>query len=105
MKVKRFVKFLTISLVFLSPAWSQLSGSCQDVKLVRSISLRGTTYHVQGIDTDGDRLWVTSVDSENQKGFLQQFSSASGDREMIVEIQDGARFHPGGIALDEQSLW
>jgi len=72
---------------------------------VRVLELRVTTAHVQGIDTDGLHLWVTSVDSAKRKGYLQEFAVADGRLERDIEVQDGARFHPGGIAADGDSIW
>jgi hypothetical protein len=61
-------------------------------------------YHVQGIDFDEQHVWVTSVDATNQKGYLHQFSP-EGEFERTIEIQNGIRFHPGGLAADSSSLW
>jgi hypothetical protein len=69
------------------------------------IPLQGETNHVQGIDTDGTHLWVTSVDRPTGKGFLRIFSLADGHLEKSIELQDGDRFHPGGIAVDANSVW
>ena len=69
------------------------------------LELRGTTYHVQGIDVDGDRLWVTSVDTPNRKGYLHEFSRTTGELLRQVEVTDGIRFHPGGISTDRTSIW
>jgi hypothetical protein len=44
------------------------------------------------------------VDTAAGKGRLHEFSIATGKMERIEEIQDGIRFHPGGIASDEQSV-
>jgi hypothetical protein len=74
-------------------------------KPVRVLPLAGATNHVQGIDTDGAHLWVTSVDSTTRRGFLRIFSVADGSLENAVEVQDGDRFHPGGIATDADSIW
>src|SRR5262249_59622444 len=52
--------------------------SLSDLKLVRVVELRGETHHVQGIDSDGRRLWLTSVDTPGRKGYLQEFSLATG---------------------------
>lgn len=57
------------------------------------------------MDTADGHLWVTSVDEENKKGFLHQFSGDSGKIEREVEIDAGERFHPGGIALDGEYIW
>lgn len=74
-------------------------------KLVRTLPLRGRTYHVQGVDTDSRHVWVTSCDRDARKAWLHQFSLASGALERAVEITDGARYHPGGIDTDAHSLW
>ena len=72
---------------------------------VRVLALQTKTAHVQGIDTDGVHLWVTSVDRGARKGYLQEFAVADGRLERSAEVQDGARFHPGGIAADADSIW
>jgi hypothetical protein len=72
---------------------------------VRVLPLQTRTAHVQGIDTDGIHLWVTSVDRAARKGYLQEFAVADGRLERSVEVQDGDRFHPGGIAADASSIW
>lgn len=72
---------------------------------IRVVALEGKTYHVQGIDTDGVHLWITSVDTPSRKGYLHEFLVDSGRLVRSVEIQDGDRFHPGGIATDADSIW
>jgi len=74
-------------------------------KLSRTLDLKGPTHHVQGIEFDDRTVWVTSVDSERHKGFLQTFSMESGKMLQSLEIQDNERYHPGGIAGDRSSLW
>ncbi len=69
------------------------------------IPLVGETYHVQGIEIDGSRLWVTSVDKVGKRGLLFEFSMPSGTLTRSVEIQDGIRYHPGGLTSDGDSLW
>lgn len=69
------------------------------------IELKGQLHHVQGIDLDGRHLWVTSVDSKTQKGYLHEFQLSTGELTRSVEVQDGLRFHPGGIAADRTSIW
>lgn len=71
----------------------------------RVLALKGVTYHVQGIDLDAGHLWVTSVDSAAHKGFLHEFSLPGGTLLRSVEVQDGVRFHAGGIAADASSIW
>jgi Family of unknown function (DUF6454) len=72
---------------------------------VRTIELKGKTYHVQGIDLDTTRLWVTSVDKEAKKGYLHEFALPSGELGRTVEVGAGERFHAGGIAREGESLW
>ncbi len=76
-----------------------------ELDLARVVALQGTTYHVQGIDFDAQRLWVTSVDTAARKGYLHQFTFANGKLERTIEIQQGDRFHPGGISTDADSIW
>src|SRR5258708_378367 len=81
------------------------SASLYDFSPARTLELQGEKYHGQGIDLDDRRLWVTSVDAPNRKGYLQEFSRSSGERLRRVELTRGDRFHPGGIATDRESLW
>src|SRR2546423_13107619 len=80
------------------------ASSLEGLKLLQVIELKGVTYHVQGVETDAKRVWVTSVDTPNRKGYLHEFS-VTGEFIRTIEIQDGERFHPGGIASDRTSLW
>jgi beta-lactamase class A len=72
---------------------------------VRTVELKGTMDHVQGIAVDGNRLWVSWVDRKKQTGHVGEFDIASGGLVRSVEVHNGARYHPGGIALDGDSLW
>lgn len=69
------------------------------------IPLQGETHHVQGIALEGSRLWVSSVDRPKQRGLLMEFALPEGKLVRSVEVQDGARYHPGGISADRSSLW
>ena len=60
---------------------------------------------MQGIDFDEHRLWVTAVDKTGHKGYLQEFSVATGERLRTVEVTEGDRYHPGGLSADGGSLW
>lgn len=71
---------------------------------MRTTDLRGDTHHVQGIDFDERHVWVTSVDKAQRKGYLQEFSMASGEHIRTVDVAEGDRFHPGGISADGESL-
>ena len=79
--------------------------SLSDWKLVRTLQLEGETFHVQGVDSDGEHVWVTSCDRAGRKAFLHRFSMASGALEQAIDITDGIRYHPGGIDSDATSIW
>ncbi|NWF83559.1 MAG: hypothetical protein HXY18_07000 [Bryobacteraceae bacterium] len=92
----------TSSLLFaLSFAVEPLS----DLALERCLTLEGATPHVQGIAVDGATLYVSAVDREAAKGWLFEYDLSSGKRLRAVEIQQGARYHPGGFDIDDESLW
>lgn len=69
------------------------------------VPLQGVLHHVQGIDVEGNILWVSSVDAKARKGFLTRFEIPSGRLIQQVEVQEGDRIHPGGIALDGDFIW
>ena len=72
---------------------------------IQTIPLEGDTFHVQGIDLDDTRLWITSVDKEGKRGLLSEYRLATGQLLRSVEIQHGSRYHPGGFTADSDSLW
>jgi Family of unknown function (DUF6454) len=73
--------------------------------LLGVLLVEGPSHHVQGIDVDDGVLWVSSVDRATRAGFLTRYDLASGRRLMSVQVHDGARFHPGGIQIDGDSVW
>jgi hypothetical protein len=81
------------------------AASLADLELVKVLELKGALYHVQGVDLDSRRVWATSVDSANRKGYLHEFSLATGALLRVRELHDGDRFHAGGIATDLSSIW
>jgi hypothetical protein len=104
----RYASFCLLALGAVSVSGEELplqSVSFGEWKLARILKLEGPTNHVQGIDFDSRVLWATSVDTVNRKGYLREFSLASGNLLREVEIQDQKRFHPGGIASEGESLW
>jgi len=72
---------------------------------VTTVSIAADLHHVQGIDVEGDILWVSSVDANAGKGYLSRIDGKTGHLLAQVELQQGRRLHPGGIALDGDSLW
>ena len=82
-----------------------LAQSLDQLSPPRIIELKGQTHHVQGIEAGKGRLWVTSVDRATQSGYLQEFSLPAGTLVREVKLEDGDRYHPGGISGTEDSLW
>jgi glutamine cyclotransferase len=72
---------------------------------LRVTALENKTHHVQGIVVDGATLWVSSVSKPSLAGFLHEFDLHSGSHRATVEIHEGARFHPGGMDQDADTLW
>jgi hypothetical protein len=70
-----------------------------------TVALQGTLHHVQGIDVEDGMVWVSSVDAKAKKGYLSRFSQTTGKLLGQVEVQEGTRIHPGGIALDGDAVW
>ena len=85
-----------VAVLCLASMWASDSVSFGEWKLLRTVDLKGSTNHVQGIDFDANVLWVTSVDSTNRKGYLREFSFVSGEMIRAVEVQQGERFHLAG---------
>ncbi len=68
-------------------------------------NLAGPTHHVQGIDVEGDIVWVSAVEKATHKGFLSRFNAKTGQRLAMVEVQEGERYHPGGLQLAGEAIW
>lgn len=73
--------------------------------ILETLTLQGPLHHVQGIDLEGDTLWVSSVDKEAKKGYLFKLNARTGQIVLQTEVQDGVKFHPGGLMLDGDSIW
>lgn len=73
--------------------------------IVETITLQGPLHHVQGIDVEGDSIWVSSVAKETKKGYLFRLHRSTGQILAKTEVQDGERYHPGGLTLDGENLW
>jgi hypothetical protein len=77
----------------------------EDLEPLGAVALHAPLDHVQGIDVEGDSLWVSSVDRKARQGFLHLFDNASGELRAEVAVERGARYHPGGIAVDGDAVW
>ena len=73
--------------------------------ILETIALQGPLHHVQGIDVEGGTLWVSSVDKEQKKGYLFKLDRHTGQIINKVEVQDGDKYHPGGLTLDGGNIW
>ena len=73
----------------------------------RTVSLQAVLDHPQGItaSADGATWWVTSVLRKEQKGVLAAFRGSDGTLLQRVEVQDGPRYHPGGLGRLADVLW
>jgi hypothetical protein len=91
----------------LSVGAAQNSGSSpiEQARLVGTTQLDGELFHVQGLELDATRVWVTSIDRRSRKAFLHQFERGSGKFVRRIELTDGARYHPGGISIAGTSMW
>ncbi|MBY0302407.1 MULTISPECIES: DUF6454 family protein [Sphingomonas] len=77
----------------------------EGTRLIGTLPLDGELFHVQGLEIDGPRLWVTSVDRRSRRGYLHEFDRATGRFLRRIELTDGVRYHPGGISRSGDSLW
>lgn len=96
---------LVVSSLSVAAAPDRFGESIERARLVDTLSLRGELFHVQGLEMDDRRIWVTSVDRLRRRGFLHEFDRANGTLLRRVELTEGARYHPGGISLSGASIW
>ena len=95
-----------LAAVALTPAATHARpGGIEHAQLIDTITLRAPLFHVQGVDLDSQHIWVTSVDSKHQRGYLQEFDRATGAFMRRLDLTDGARFHPGGISIANHAIW
>lgn len=77
----------------------------ESLKRVAIHPLNAPLAHVQGIDVEGSRLWISSVDSKARRGYLDLFDLTTGKRVARADLTRGEQFHPGGIAIQGESIW
>ena len=77
----------------------------EHAQLLGALTLHGQLFHVQGVDLDGQHVWVTSVDGRHQRGYLQEFDRTTGAFMRRVELTDGPRYHPGGFSIANHAIW
>ncbi len=98
------ITFVLASLLFL-PFQSYGADALSELPAPAVVTLQADLPHVQGIEVEGDFLWVTSVDRNARKGYLHLFRLSSGRLVRQVEVQNGDRYHPGGISLSGGRIW
>jgi hypothetical protein len=109
--IRRTMRFRLAALLLVASSLSAAAapdrrdGVLEGARLIDSLRLEGELFHVQGLELDGGRIWVTSVDRLSRKGYLHEFDRASGARLQRLELTDGARYHPGGISIAGRSIW
>ncbi len=80
-------------------------GPIEGAQLAGELRLDGELFHVQGLELEARRIWVTSVDEANRKAYLHAFDRRTGKFLRRIELTDGARYHPGGISISGGSIW
>jgi hypothetical protein len=68
-------------------------------------ALQFPTHHVQGLAVTEDAYYVSSVDKENQQGWLIQIDRDSLALQVGKELTKGMLIHPGGMQMDGTYLW
>jgi hypothetical protein len=94
-----------VRILVLALCLTALAQDSRDWKLTTTIPLDAALHHVQGIDVEGNTLWVSSVDRKTKKGWVSRFQLPSGKLVRQAEVQQGERFHPGGMTLDGDAIW
>ena len=96
---------LLLSCLSVAAAPDRFDGEIEHARLVGAVQLEGEIFHVQGLELDGRRIWVTSVDQKNRKGYIHEFDRRTGKLLRRLELTDGAKYHPGGISISGGSIW
>jgi hypothetical protein len=99
------VLFLILSSLSVAAAPDPFDGTIEHARLLGSLNLEGELFHVQGLELDGQRIWVTSVDQTKRKGYIHEFDRRTGRLRRRLELTDSARYHPGGISISGRSIW
>lgn len=96
---------LLLSSLSVAAAPDRFYGGIEDARLLGALKLDGELFHVQGLEVEGRRLWVTSVDRASHRGYIHEFDRQTGRFLRRLELTDGARYHPGGLSIFGRSIW
>ena len=97
--------FLLLSCLSVAAAPDRFDGAIEHARLLGTLKLEGELFHVQGLELDGQRIWVTSVDQAKRKGYIHEFDRRTGKLQRRLELTDGAKYHPGGMSISGRSIW
>lgn len=97
--------FLIVSSLSVANAPPPFDGAIEQARLMGALKLEGELFHVQGLELDSRRIWITSVDEKRRKGYIHEFDRLTGKLRRRLELTDGAKYHPGGISLSGGSIW
>jgi len=99
------ILLLALSSLTVAAAPEPFNDGIESARLQGTLKLEGELFHVQGLELDAKRIWVTSVDKLRRKGYLHEFDRATGRFLRRLDVTDGARYHPGGISISSGSIW
>jgi hypothetical protein len=97
--------FLLLSCLSVAAAPDRSDSAIEHARLLGTLKLEGELFHVQGLELDSRRIWVTSVDQVGRKGYIHEFDRRSGKLRRRLELTEGAKYHPGGLSLSGRSIW
>ncbi|MCX6591062.1 MAG: DUF6454 family protein [Acidobacteria bacterium] len=96
----------TLKEAMLLPILLTLLSVAEDLPAPKYIvELQTELDHVQGIDVEANRLWVSEVQRKEKRGRVHKFELSSGKLLRTADVTRGVQYHPGGITLDKNSLW
>jgi hypothetical protein len=84
----------TVSALTRSSSWT----------LVDSTALQFDAHHPQGLVRVNDMWWITTVDTDNQQGYLFAVDN-NGNAVDRFHVGDSVRYHPGGFDFDGSAFW
>lgn len=109
--IRKAIRFSLTSTLFLSSILlmaaspAEFGSGIEGAQLLDALKLDGQIFHVQGLEVDARHVWVTSVDHDQRRAYVHEFDRTTGRLIRRLDLTDGARFHPGGIAMSGHSLW
>jgi len=75
------------------------------LELIHQVPLQFATYHVQGLELTEQFYFVTSVDKEQNRGWLFKIDRQNAKLNSKIELTDSTLIHPGGLQFDGHYLW